>query len=290
MIEFQRNIGRFKIKEIWFGDDVYDVDGVDSVYFGNVKFSGQKPGFKRENIKTLVIDLSKSMEDIWQGMDKKLCQTNISKALEDSSYVIRFNEKYEEFSKINRQFRRRKALPPSLIPIDEMKKNYFLSTYEKDGVVLGGHLCIKDKGKFEIFMACSSMAPDSKFSRTIYGRANRLSIWEMMKYAKGEGIDTFDFGGYATGAIAENLKGVNRFKSSFGGTLCEKNSYSKSYSKLYDISYSIYWTNIFAWIRVRNLIYRKRMRRNGEKMQNNKDDSINSKWISVPNPLSRKHQ
>jgi hypothetical protein len=219
-------------------------------------------------------------------MDKRLCQNNISKALADSSYVIRFNEKYEEFIKINRQFRRRKALPPAMISIDQMKKNYFLSTYEKDGVVLGGHLCIKDENRLEMFMACSSMTPDSKLTRTIYGRANRLSIWEMIKYAKGEGISIFDFGGYATGAIAEDLKGVNKFKSSFGGTLCEKNSYTKSYSKLFDFSCYVYWTNVFAWIRVKNLIYRKRILRNGKNILNDEDDLSTMRGKEFQNTLA----
>jgi lipid II:glycine glycyltransferase (peptidoglycan interpeptide bridge formation enzyme) len=71
----------------------------------------------------------------------------------------------------------------------------------------------------------------------LYGHANRLAIREMIKSAKKEGLAEFDFGGYATGKIGEELKGINEFKLSFGGRICEKFSYSKNYSIHSDLTY-----------------------------------------------------
>lgn len=257
MIEFQRKMGPFKIKEIWFSDDIYDVEGVDAVQFRNANFTGDKPGFTREASTTLIIDLTQSLDDIWKAMDKNATRHNISRAQSDGTIAVLFNEKYDEYDAINRDFRKRKGLPSAMIPMEEMKKNYFLSTYEKDGVVLGGHLCIKDKRSFRLLLACNSMTPESTFSRSIYGRANKLSIWEMIKFAKEEGVEEFDFGGFATGQQAEDLKGINEFKLSFGGVVAEKNSYSKTYSKSFDMSKSIYLSAVSAGHRIGNMTRRK---------------------------------
>lgn len=240
MIEFQRKSGPFKIKEIWFSDDVYDVKDVHLVQFRNANFSGDKPGFTKAISTTLILDLTKDLDVIWMGIDKKTTRQKIMRAQEDSTYVIRFNEKYEEYDQINREFRKRKGLPASIISIDDMKKNYFLCIYEKDGVILGGHLSIKDDRRFRQLITCSNMASEGTFSKTVYGRANRLAIWEMIKYAKQEGLVEYDFGGYATGKMAEELKGINEFKKSFGGVECEKYTYTKSYSRLYNSSTWIY--------------------------------------------------
>lgn len=69
------------------------------------------------------------------------------------------------------------------------------------------------------------------FSQSGYGHGNRLAIWEMIRSAKQEGLVEFDFGGYATGELVEELKGINKFKLSFGGGIRDKFSYSKSYSR-----------------------------------------------------------
>jgi hypothetical protein len=253
MIAFQRKMGPFKIKDIWFSDDVYDVEDVDAVQFRNANISVEKSGFTKEISTTLTIDLTKSLDDIWNAMDKKSCQKNISKALADSSYVVRFNERYEEFDEINREFRKRKGLPSAMISIDEMKKSYFLCTFEKDGVLLGGHICIRDDQRIRQLISGTSMTPESAISGTTFARANRLAMWEMIKHAKQEGLVEYDFGGYATGEMADELRGINEFKASFGGVERKKSSYTKSYSKLFDASRSFYLSAASTRHRLRNI-------------------------------------
>jgi lipid II:glycine glycyltransferase (peptidoglycan interpeptide bridge formation enzyme) len=254
MIEFRRKMGPFVISEIWFSDEIYDVEGVDAVQFKNSNFNGEKPGFTTEISKTLILDLNRSLEDIWEGMDKKACRNHITKAQEDPSFLIRFNEKYAEFEEINREFRKVRGLPPAMITPNEMEKNnYFLSTYEYDGKVLGGHLCVKDDKRIRQLISGSNINQENTLSRTIYGRGNKLSIWEMIKFFKAAGLQEYDFGGYATGQLGEELAGINQFKASFGGTLCDKYSYSKSYSKSFNASKSLYLSAISASNRLKRL-------------------------------------
>ena len=79
MIEFTRRMGPYMISEIWFGDEVKDVDDVDAVQYKNTSFSDDKDGFLKEASTTLVLDLTESIDDIWKGMNKN-CRNQISKA------------------------------------------------------------------------------------------------------------------------------------------------------------------------------------------------------------------
>ncbi len=240
------------MSEIWFSEEIYDVEGVDAVQFKNSNFNGEKPGFTVEVSKTLTLDLNRSLEDIWASMDKRACRNHITKAEEDPCIKVRFNEKFPEFEEINREFRAGRGLPPSMITPNEMEKNnYFLSTYEYNGEVLGGHLCVKDDKRIRQLLSASKVDKDNILSRTIYGRGNKLSIWEMIKHFKAEGLQEYDFGGYATGQLGEELAGINQFKASFGGTLCDKYSYSKTYSKSYNASKSLYLTAVSAGQRLK---------------------------------------
>ena len=50
--------------------------------------------------------------------------------------------------------------------------------------------------------------------QSLIGAANRLKIWEAIRYAKNAGIGKFDMGGYYTGKKADPQKeGINIFKN-----------------------------------------------------------------------------
>jgi hypothetical protein len=121
-----------------------------------------------------------------------------------------------------------------------MRKNYFLTTYESNGTLMGGILSIKDNHRIRLLVSCSIRDLESGILPNTFGRANRLANWEMIKYAKEEGLVEFDFGGYATGELGEQLKGINKFKLSFGGGICEKFSFYKNYSKSFKVVKSLY--------------------------------------------------
>jgi hypothetical protein len=231
-------MGPYTISEIWFGDEVKDVDDVDAVQYKNTSFSDDKDGFLKEACTTLVLDLTESIDDIWKGMNKNW-RNQISKA-QNENIIVRFNERFEDFHLMNQDFRKRRGLPASFISPEEMSRNYFLFTYERDGTLLGGHLCIKDDRSIRQLYSCSNMDQGNDVPRSVRGWANKLSIWEAIKYVKEEGLMEYDFGGYATGKLGEELKGINEFKLGFGGTVCERFSYYKSYSRSFNAGKSLY--------------------------------------------------
>ena len=95
MIEFTRKMGPYVIKEIWFSDEVYDVEDVDAVQFKNSSVSDDKEGFLKEASTTLVLDLTKSEDDIWNGLNKN-CRHQINKVQNDN-ITVRFNERIDDF-------------------------------------------------------------------------------------------------------------------------------------------------------------------------------------------------
>jgi hypothetical protein len=238
MIEFVRRMGPYAIGEIWFSDDVYDMEDVDAVQFKNSTFSGDRKGFHKEASTTLVLDLTKSIDEIWNGMNEN-CHHQIKSAQKDN-IKVRFNERLDEFYQMNEDFRKQRGLPPAFISPEDVGKNYFLTTYELNGTLMGGVLSIKDDHRIRLLVSCSNKDMGSTIPRSKYGRGNRLANWELIKYAKQEGLVEYDQGGFATGQLGEELKGINEFKLSIGGTICDKFSYTKNYSRSFKVAKSLY--------------------------------------------------
>lgn len=61
--------------------------------------------------------------------------------------------------------------------------------------------------------------------KAIAGRANRYLDYDNFLYFKDLGYHFFDLGGYAYNSDNESLKGINRFKDGFGGTMVEESNY-----------------------------------------------------------------
>jgi lipid II:glycine glycyltransferase (peptidoglycan interpeptide bridge formation enzyme) len=220
----------FKIKEIWFADYPYDVQNYSSVKFLECKNKINREGFFCEEFTTLIIDLTQSLEDIWKNMDPKSCRYEINRAIKEG-IKIWINKNYEEFYKINASFRKVKGLSDNLLDVDFMKKYCTLFTSELNGEIVAGQLYLEDKNNIRWLIGASKrLEVDSKKARLI-GCANRLMIWEAIKYAKEKGIKEFDLGGYYTGKIKDEQKEkINLFKKSFGGKLVTYYHYYKDYS------------------------------------------------------------
>ncbi len=61
--------------------------------------------------------------------------------------------------------------------------------------------------------------------RSLVGMANRFLHFKDMTYFKDNNYMVYDFGGYAFETNDEQLKNINDFKDSFGGTLIHESDY-----------------------------------------------------------------
>lgn len=242
MLEIDKKKLIFKIKEIWFADFPFDAENCDNVIFRACKNRAETKNFKRSEFTTLTIDLNQNLNDIWKNMDKSSCRYAIRRAERDG-VKIKINQNYDEFYKINASFRENKKLPPNLHATPEfMKSCGTLFIAESNGEIIGGSFFIEDENNLRWFLGASKRLESDRKKAILIGNANRLIIWEAIKYAKQKKLKEFDLGGYyIKKAKNEQKERINIFKKSFGGKLSTHYIYEKDYSLLFKILKTIYF-------------------------------------------------
>jgi len=223
----------FVHREIWFADYPIDIKGVHSIAFMACKKKVNLNDFRRQPFTTLVIDLTQDLDYIWRHFDRKSCKYMINRAIKER-VQIKLNADWDEFYMLERNFRQKKGLPiASPIP-DEIKgRGAVLLTAYLNGELVAGQLYLKDDTHMRWLRAASKRLEVNRKKAILIGCANRLLIWEAIKYAKEKGIKEFDMGGYYIGPPNEELEKINIFKKSFGGTIVTKYNYFKYYSTIY---------------------------------------------------------
>ena len=231
MIETRSDLFPFRYRMVWFSDGLYDVDGCDSVIFRLCRKPVEKSGFTfTDEFHTLTIDLTQSLETIWHDMSKTNCRKPISHAV-DAGVTVKRNENYEEFFDLYRQLRKTKGFTSNNIGIDYMKKYGTLFTTECNGELLGGMFYIEDENTILEIVTASKRFDGDKEKRNFVGAANKLLIWEAIRYAKAKGIKEYDQGGVISGGVHdEQLERITNYKMSFGGKPATKYNYRKDYS------------------------------------------------------------
>ena len=237
----KRQLLFFRVKEIWFADKIFDIDWYSSVIYRCCQHEATVCGYEHFESMTLVIDLTWDIKDIWSAFKASSCRYEINRA---SKYGIdvKLNQKYREFCDIYKVFRKNKKLHASLSFSPKFfMENGVLFIAELNGEVLGGIFLIEDENVIRWVVGASKRlhVVDRAKARLI-GCANRLMLWEAIKYAKNKGKKIFDFGGYAVNPGADDLCAINMFKKSWGGAPVMRHDYVKDYSWCYRVCKKIY--------------------------------------------------
>ncbi|UCE75217.1 MAG: peptidoglycan bridge formation glycyltransferase FemA/FemB family protein, partial [Methanomassiliicoccales archaeon] len=189
-------------------------------------------GFTRQEAATLVINLTQDLDVIWKNMNKT-CKNLINKAMRQK-IVVRLSENYEEFYKMLTRFRKKKGLSGLIERFDVIRKYGTLFVAEFDRKTLAGNIYLEDDNNIRWWIGASKRLDVDKNMQKMIGDANRLLIWEAMKYAKEKGIKEFDMGGYYTGGDKNDpTYTINIFKQGFGGELTMYYTYERDYSKIH---------------------------------------------------------
>jgi lipid II:glycine glycyltransferase (peptidoglycan interpeptide bridge formation enzyme) len=240
MLEIELNRAIFKKKEVWFSDSPFDVKGYDSVVFYCCKTNVAEAGFEKAEQTTLIIDLADDLAVIWRHLEKSSCRYAISRAERDG-VEPRVNRDYDEFLKLNRSFRKRKALAAGTETMEFMKSYGTLFTAFLDGEMLAGQFYLQDNNHMRWLLGATSRLEVNAEKATLVGNANKFLTWQAIRYAKQMGIREFDMGGYYVGEeMAIEMRGINAFKASFGGKLATRYAYRKDYSRLYRLARWLY--------------------------------------------------
>lgn len=188
----------------------------------------------------MIIDLTQDLDTIWQNMSGSDCRRAIRHA-EANGIKVKLNQNYEEFFEINQSFRMKKGLDAYSESIDFMKKYGTLFVTEFNKEILLGQLYLEDENNIRWLITGSKRLNVDKEKARLISNANKLTVWNAIKYAKEKGIKEFDMGGYYTGEKKDVQKeNINMFKKNFGGKLATHYIYKKDYSKLFKLTKKIY--------------------------------------------------
>jgi len=168
---------------------------------------------------TIEIDLSKTIEELWNALDKD-ARWGVNKAKKEGLTVQEAKEEdWQEFYPIYADTCKRGVIPP--LPLEEIKKSK-LFVCKKDTNIIAGAAIKQKEGRIELFLN-ASLPEFLKF------QPNNLLYWNLIEYGKSNNFRIFDLGGYQLKAKSGNkLYEVNRFKERWGGRIATYYVYSKN--------------------------------------------------------------
>ena len=241
-----KKIFLFNIKEVHFSDYPYDIEGCDFLEFYFCKNKINAEGFTSQKNLTLIINLTRNLDTIWQNFHKTT-RRYIHKA-QRKGIEIWINEGYDQFFQIYRSFIQKKGIKSIFdvfgvgsTTLGTMKKYGTLFVAKYEGELLVGTIYLKDDSNMEAWIGASKRLEANMEKAKIISLASRLLRWEAIKYAKEKGIKEYNFGGLWPEEKANNDKyGINLFKLSFGGEKVIRYNYIKNYSNIYNLAYNIY--------------------------------------------------
>lgn len=248
MLVLDKKILRFKVKEIHFSSNPFDVEGCDFLIFPFCKNQVNINGFVRYHRLTSIIDLTQDLDMIFNNFHRDTYK-GIKRA-EREGVKVSINTGYEQFFELYQDFVQKKGIGSifggigvETASLETMKDKGTLFIAEHNGEMLGGMLFLEDEDNLETLVSASKRLEKDTEKKALIGCANRLIRWEAMKYAKGKGIKEFDLGGiFPEDKVAADpeKKGINSFKLSFGGDVVPGFTYEKGYSKMLRFAYRLY--------------------------------------------------
>lgn len=220
----------FKKQWVWFAEpsEVPDADSVTFFSYSDVPARG----FRKKEGWTSVIEIFKPEEEIWKALRPGFIAEQIIKG-QKKGIIIKQDNNWVGFEELYKSFREHKGIPKDDVRL--FKKHGLIFSAYLSGELLASAVFIADEKNIRAWALASKRLDGLEGKkREIVGQANRMLLWEAMKYGKKEGMLRFDLGG-----IALPLDGVTPpltiFKEAFGGSRLKNYYYSKTYSPLLKI-------------------------------------------------------
>jgi len=160
---------------------------------------------------TLVVDLTQDLETIWKNISRKRrgdinrAQRRLVKVKYDQSRVF-----WSRWIELVTKSRRSIGLNPR--PNTLREKGYLFVAFHKDELIAAEYYHKRQKSLITRVAASKRYDLEKKI---IAGLGHALLIWEAIQWAKAQGFQEYDFGGYNPKRV--EVSGVNQWKASFGG-------------------------------------------------------------------------
>jgi len=225
----------------WFAEP-FEVKNAAMVNFFSYNNVDRKGFYKKEGF-TSIIDLEQNLDVIWSKMRKKFICKQIKRG-ERNGIAIKRDNNFKEFKKIYKSFRKEKGLVKGRFSIFKNMGSLF-SAYYKNRMVAGG-IFVSDGINIRALVLSSLYHTSDAKERDIIGQANRMVIWEAIKFAKESGHKIFDLGGGVSPASSKKgSETLAEFKAGFGGEIKRCYYYHKVYSRILK-----YWMRLRGYKKV----------------------------------------
>ncbi len=233
IIEFDFNVLFFKNKVIHYSDTIFNIDGYSSISFRAVKNKIDAPSFSCNKEICYIIDLTQSLEEIWNNMNRN-AHRNIKKA-EKEGINIEFNKGYQEFYKMYEDHLKSKKHLKwyNIHKLDEIKKHGTLVIAKYGNDIISGSVFLEDENNIIYWITASYRYSPKKIIRQLSGNATYLIHWEIIKYAKLKDIKEYNLGPCAYDDRVN--KKLQQFKKSLGSEPHTYYKYCKDYNFVYKL-------------------------------------------------------
>jgi lipid II:glycine glycyltransferase (peptidoglycan interpeptide bridge formation enzyme) len=235
MIEKDLKLNMFTIKSIWFSDYPFDIYRCSCVRFYACKNKVDFPGFTRIDNTTLVIDLTQELDILFMNMSRNTRRVIKKPMLEE--LTLEKDEHQEEFIQMAKDFRKKLHLEPLYLTKEFLNSDtcLYVATYRRE--VISGNLFLIDKNEAYWYCSVSKRLSCSREKANIIANANKLIMWEAIKYFKDKGMKELDLGGYHVGSDDYlSNESYSTFKARFGGEIVTKYLYIKNYSYISNLA------------------------------------------------------
>ena len=226
---YNRKKSGLVIADIWYNKDETPSNRCDILRY---HYISEFPNFctSKENLWTILIDLSLTEEELLSGMDKTTkyqakrakerdnvhTETFLALGEMDDSKLAQYMSFFNEFAK---------SKDRDQIGLADLKTFYTSGTLcirsvmeNETGTVLSMHANVVSDGKARLHQSSSHFreSNDSDY-RSLVGRANRYLHLDDLLYFKSIGVAFYDFGGWYGGDTDQEKIAINKFKEAFGG-------------------------------------------------------------------------
>lgn len=197
----------------WFVDPSINLVGdlVNCFSFNDVNVVG----FKKKTRLTTLIDLSRDLSDILLSMRQKFIVKQIKRG-EINGIKIKQDNNFSGFKKIYYTFRKNKNIRGDRFSIFKNNGIEF-SAYYKGKMIAGGIFIFNDTYARAWVLASLRLNLVDNRMKELIGQANRLVIWEAIRFFKNYGVKYLDLGGIDPDSSDAFERSLAEFKEAFGG-------------------------------------------------------------------------
>jgi hypothetical protein len=218
------------VKQKWYSDKITTLDCLTITIYKQVDIRFKPLFFIKEKSYTLHSELTIHEEEITRKYNSTI-QNEIRRAEKEGCSFI-YNTTKEIFLKEYNNFATKRGLfPQSLDSLNAYRDNLIITSSSINNSITAIHSYLIDNDLKKVrLLHSASLRYSEGIDKNMIARSNKYLHYMDMKEFKKNGFETYDWGGIAYQSVDENLKGINKFKESFGGSIVEQqNLYSPLY-------------------------------------------------------------